>query len=191
MSLTVTISHCSQAFAVLNEHVFNIDMYLSAKYTIHIRIFSSCCTFSGLGQMCNIHVYHCLLSWKWHALYLFLYFLQVHVTLDAFVLHMFTFLQWQLALDPERPSLLMAQQKAQVYQQTQSLICMEKQLWLEEVQFLICIKILCLDWCSYLMMCLDHFKFSSVCISRKSFPFGSMWESPLWFNPCYCNIKLN
>lgn len=64
ISLTVTISNESETFATPNKYVFNTDMSLPVQHIIHIRVFSSFCTFYGLAQMCNTHVYHYIIVWN-------------------------------------------------------------------------------------------------------------------------------
>lgn len=64
ISLTVTISRKSETFATPNKYVFNTDTSLPVQHIIHIRVFSSFCTFCGLTQMCNTHVYHYSIVWN-------------------------------------------------------------------------------------------------------------------------------
>jgi hypothetical protein len=51
-----------------------------------------------------------------------------------------------LELDVKKASLLRPKQKAPFSQQTQPFVCMGKLLSLEEVQFLVGFKVLCLGW---------------------------------------------
>lgn len=151
ISLSVTISHHSEKFTIPNELGFNTDKSLSAKHIIPVKVFSSCYIYCHFGEMCNTHVYHYSILWNTFIALKMTCSLRVPLLLPSpcnpwcFVLHLHIYLS-TMTLDLVRASLLMAQQKPQVYHQTQPFICTDKQLWLEEVQFLICIKVLCLDW---------------------------------------------